>query len=77
MVNVQHREFLARACSHDWGFQLTTSMNVGISPHIPVWLCRKCESFHLNFNPEIFPEGVAYVEAKHKKELGPFVKSRG
>ena len=43
-------------CKHDGGFALTYNMTT----QNYCWSCVRCMVYKLPFNPEIFPDGVAY-----------------
>lgn len=54
-------------CKHDGGFMLTHDMSLNNYS----WGCVRCKVYKLPFNPDIFPDGVAYTKDPVGKKILP------
>lgn len=64
-------------CTHDNGFTLVSEVVVDNGEYPAAWQCNRGCGFFLNFNPNKFPDGVAFLpapNAKSNKTLS-FIKS--
>ena len=57
-----------RSCQHNSGFTLIT---ITLMEYQSIYVCNLCCGFYLNFDPEIFPRGVAYAPCKNIKVIPP------
>lgn len=66
------------ACSHSCGFTLVAEVVVENGEYPAAWQCNKGCGFFLNFNPNKFPDGVAFLPgpgSMFTKSLPELVKS--
>lgn len=56
-------------CKHDAGFRCKRGKDANVENYPAVWICNKLCGFFLNFDPDLFPDGIAFLEQPNPEGL--------